>query len=94
MSVSYTHLDVYKRQVYSRTQLLYFLFGLAKADGTVCKHEISLLDKIANLLGIDSTTYQSIKALSLIHISTIPNNIKPHNNRNTKLRQSLSLIHI
>ena len=49
--------------VYSRTQLLYFLFGLAKADGTVCKHEISLLDKIANLLGIDSTTYQSIKAM-------------------------------
>ena len=49
--------------VYSRTQLLYFLFGLAKADGTVCKHENSLPDKIANLLGIDSTTYQSIKAM-------------------------------
>ena len=25
--------------VYSRTQLLYFLFGLAKADGMVCQHE-------------------------------------------------------
>ena len=49
--------------VYSRTQLLYFLFGLAKADGMVCQHEISLLDKIANLLGIDSTTYQSVKAM-------------------------------
>ena len=49
--------------VYSRTQLLYFLFGLAKADGTVCKHEIFLLDKIADLLGLDSTTYQSIKAM-------------------------------
>ena len=49
--------------VYSRTQLLYFLFGLAKADGMVCKYEISLLDKIANLLGIDSTTYQSTKAM-------------------------------
>ena len=49
--------------VYSRTQLLYFLFGLAKADGNVCNHEIALLDRIANLLGIDSTTYQSIKAM-------------------------------
>lgn len=49
--------------VYSRTQLLYFLFGLAKADGTVCKLEISLLDRISNLLGIDTTTYQSIKAM-------------------------------
>lgn len=49
--------------VYSRTQLLYFLFGLAKADGTVCNHEIVLLDRIANLLGIDATSYQSIKAM-------------------------------
>ena len=43
--------------------ILLAVFLLAKADGTVCKHEISLLDKIANLLGIDSTTYQSIKAM-------------------------------
>ena len=49
--------------VYSRTQLLYFLFGLAKADGNVCNREIDLLDRIAALLGIDSTTYQSIKAM-------------------------------
>lgn len=49
--------------VYSRTQLLYFLFGLAKADGVVCNHEISLLDKISDLLGIDATTYQSIKSM-------------------------------
>jgi len=49
--------------IYSRTQLLYFLFGLAKADGTVCQHEISLLDRISDLLGIDATTYRSIKAM-------------------------------
>jgi dnaJ-domain-containing protein 1 len=49
--------------IYSRTQLLYFLFGLAKADGNVCNHEIALLDRIADLLGIDSNTYQSVKAM-------------------------------
>ena len=49
--------------IYSRTQLLYFLFGLAKADGNVCNREIALLDRISDLLGIDTTTYQSIKAM-------------------------------
>ena len=49
--------------VYSRTQLLYFLFGLAKADDNVCNNEIKLLDKITDLLGIDSATYQSIKSM-------------------------------
>ena len=45
------------------TQLLYFLFGIAKADGTVCEKEVRLLDHIANLLGVSPTTYQSIKAM-------------------------------
>lgn len=49
--------------IYARTQLLYFLFGVAKADGTVCNREIGLLDRISGLLGIDSSTYQSIKAM-------------------------------
>lgn len=47
----------------SRTQMLYFLFGLAKSDGTVCEKEISLLENIAAQLGIDRTTFNSIKSM-------------------------------
>ena len=49
--------------IHARIQLLYFLFGLAKADGNVCNKEIVLLDQIAHFLGIDHTTYQSIKSM-------------------------------
>ena len=45
------------------TQLLYFLFGIAKADGAVCDQEVRLLDRIAGLLGVSPSTYQSIKAM-------------------------------
>lgn len=47
----------------SRTQLLYFLFGLAKADGSVCNEEVRLLERIASQLGIDQTTFISIKSM-------------------------------
>lgn len=47
----------------ARVQLLYFLFGIAKADGRVCEQEIRLLDRIAPLLGIDDTHYRSVKAM-------------------------------
>lgn len=46
-----------------RTQLLYFLFGIAQADGKVCQNEIRLIDEIAHLMGIDLTTYNSIKSI-------------------------------
>ena len=49
--------------IHARIQLLYFLFGLAKADGNVCNREIGLLDRIADLLGVDPTTYRSIKSM-------------------------------
>lgn len=47
----------------SRTQLLYFLFGIAKSDGAVCEKEISLLANIASMLGIDTVTFNSIKSM-------------------------------
>lgn len=46
-----------------RTQLLYFLFGIAKSDGTVCEDEIKLLSSIASMLGIDTVTFNSIKSM-------------------------------
>ena len=45
------------------TQLLYFLFGVAKADGTVCAKEIRVLEEIAGLLGIHPSTFNSIKSM-------------------------------
>lgn len=47
----------------SRTQLLYFLFGIAKADGEVSAPEIQLLENISDLLGIDRSTFTSIKSM-------------------------------
>lgn len=47
----------------ARMQLVYFLFGLAKADGNVCNKEIALLDRIADLLGLDPAMYTSIKSM-------------------------------
>ncbi|MDE7374692.1 MAG: TerB family tellurite resistance protein [Odoribacter sp.] len=47
----------------SRTQLLYFLFGIAKADGEVSTPEIRLLENISDLLGIDRSTFTSIKSM-------------------------------
>ncbi len=47
----------------ARTQLLYFLFGIAKADGTVNNDEIHLVENISNALGIDHNTFISIKSM-------------------------------
>lgn len=47
----------------ARTQLLYFLFGIAKADGAVCEQEITLLTNIAAMMGIDRVTFNSIKSM-------------------------------
>jgi len=47
----------------SLTQLLYFLFGIAKADGTVSALEINTLENISDLLGIHRTTFTSIKSM-------------------------------
>ncbi len=47
----------------SKVQLLYFLFGIAKADGTVSAVEIQLLENISNQLGIDHVTFLSVKSM-------------------------------
>lgn len=46
-----------------RSQLLYFLFGIAKADGQVCEKELRLLETISGWLGIDRTTFLSVKGM-------------------------------
>ena len=47
----------------SRLQLMHFLFGIAKADGTVTNDEERQIYTIAGYLGISSRDYESIKAM-------------------------------
>lgn len=47
----------------SRIQLLYYLFGVAQADGNICPQEISLLESIATQMGIDGTNFNSVKSM-------------------------------
>lgn len=46
-----------------RLQLLHYLFGIAQSDGNVDKDEISLLQQIANDLGISQKDYESLRAM-------------------------------
>ncbi|WP_303316451.1 TerB family tellurite resistance protein [Flavivirga abyssicola] len=47
----------------SRLQLMHFLFGIAKADGTVTGDEERQIYTMAGYLGISSRDYDSIKAM-------------------------------
>jgi DnaJ like chaperone protein len=47
----------------SRLQLLHFLFGIAKADGSVLPSEIEEIRKIAGYLYINQNDFESIKAM-------------------------------
>ncbi len=47
----------------SRLQLMHFLFGIAKADGTVTEVEERQIYTMAGYLGISSRDYDSIKAM-------------------------------
>lgn len=53
----------YNMELAARTQLLYFLFGIAKADGTVSDAEIRLLENISDMLGIDRGSFNSVKSM-------------------------------
>lgn len=44
-----------------RIQLLHYLFGIAKADGHVAEQEISVLRRIAALLEIPASDFESVK---------------------------------
>jgi DnaJ like chaperone protein len=46
-----------------RTQLLHYLFGIAKADGDVSDSEINVIQNISNMLGVSSADFESIKAM-------------------------------
>jgi DnaJ like chaperone protein len=46
-----------------RLQLLYYLFGIAKADGTVDKNEVQIIEAIAGYLGLNAKDYESLKAM-------------------------------
>lgn len=47
----------------ARVQLLYFLFGIAKADGEISHPEIRLLEQISDQLGIERSMFLSIKSM-------------------------------
>ena len=47
----------------ARLQLIHFLFGIAKADGTVSAEELKLVEVIAGFLGISPQEFASIKAM-------------------------------
>ena len=47
----------------SRLQLLHFLFGIAKADGTVTQNEIKQIYTMSGYLGISNKDFESIKAM-------------------------------
>jgi DnaJ like chaperone protein len=46
-----------------RLQLMYYLFGIAKADGSVDKSELYIIESIAQHLGINSKDFESLKAM-------------------------------
>ncbi len=47
----------------SRLQLMHFLFGLAAADSQVHAAELQLITRIAGILGIRNSDFESIKAM-------------------------------
>lgn len=46
-----------------RLQLLYYLFGIAKADGHVDQTEMHVIEQIAHYLGLNDKDYESLKAM-------------------------------
>lgn len=44
-----------------RIQLLHYLFGIAQADGDVAHIEITLLQRIASLLGVPQSDFETVK---------------------------------
>lgn len=44
-----------------RVQLLHYLFGIAKADGDVSPSEIDVIQRISQLMGVQSPDFESVK---------------------------------
>ena len=53
-----THMDLN-----SKIQLIHILFALSKADNEIHKNEITIICDIANLVGINNSDFNSIKAM-------------------------------
>ncbi len=58
-----TQLFVNKAQYNTRLQIIHFLFGISKADGSILPNEIRKIHEIANLLKIRSIDFESVKAM-------------------------------
>ncbi len=46
-----------------RIQLLHYLFGISKADGSVDQQEARLIEEISNYLNIDRPDFESVRAM-------------------------------
>jgi DnaJ like chaperone protein len=44
-----------------RIQLVHYLFGIAKSDGSVSESELIVIRRISDLLGIDAVEFESVK---------------------------------
>lgn len=44
-----------------RVQLIHYLFGIAKADGSVSNTEINVLNQIASMMGVPAVEFESVK---------------------------------
>lgn len=53
-----THMDLN-----SKIQLIHILFALSKADNEIHQNEINIISNIGNLIGINDTDFESIKAM-------------------------------
>jgi DnaJ like chaperone protein len=51
----------WRTQLDVRIQLMHYLFGLAKADGHVAKEEVEVIRRIANLLEVPNSDFESLK---------------------------------
>lgn len=54
---------VLRTRVEVRIQLIHYLFGLAKADGNVADAEIRVIRRIAGLLQVPATDFESVKSM-------------------------------
>ncbi|MES2589027.1 MAG: TerB family tellurite resistance protein [Bacteroidota bacterium] len=50
-----------RTQIEARVQLLYYLFGIAKADGDVSNTELLLIQRISQLMGVPNPDFESVK---------------------------------
>lgn len=44
-----------------RVQIIHYLFGIAKADGSVSESEINVLSVIASMMGVSNVDFESVK---------------------------------